>query len=68
MTDGKTKKVDLLFLIASAPVATASVPESGSEPYAGLAIAMELATNELSKKFPAFFAEEAKSSNTYSDK
>ena len=52
---GQTKKVDLLFLIASAPVATASVPDAGSESYVGLAIAMELAMNELTEKFPAFF-------------
>ena len=49
-------------------MAIAAGPESGSGPYVGLALAMELAMNELSKKFPAFFAEAAKSSNTYLEK
>ena len=31
------------------------MPDAGSESYVGLAIAMELAMNELSEKFPAFF-------------
>ena len=52
------KKIDLLFLIANAPVKTAAFPEAGSESYVGLAEAMELATNELSEHFPAFFVEE----------
>ena len=60
---GKTKNVDLLFVIAHAPVKTASLPEAGSGPYVGLANAMELAVNELSKKFPAFFVEERQLSN-----
>ena len=51
-----TRQVDVLFVIASAPVATGSLPEAGSESYVGLAIAMELAMNELAEKFPAFFA------------
>ena len=51
----QTRKVDVLFVIASAPVKTGSLPEAGSESYVGLAIAMELAMNELSEKFPAFF-------------
>ena len=59
----KTKNIDLLFLIASAPVATAAVPESGSGSYVCLALAMELAMNELAEKFPGFFPEEAKPSN-----
>ena len=55
LPNGRTKTVDILFVIASAPVATGSLPEAGSESYAGLAIAMELAINELSEKFPTFF-------------
>ena len=51
----QTRKVDVLFVIASAPVKTGSLPEAGSESYVGLAIAMELAMNELAEKFPAFF-------------
>ena len=53
----KKKQVDLLFLIASAPVKTGAFPEGGSESYAGLAIAMELAMGKLVDKFPAFFSE-----------
>ena len=60
---GETKTVDLLFVIAGAPVATASLPEAGSESYVGLAIAMELAMNELSEKFPSFFVQGTRSSN-----
>ena len=59
----ETRKVDILFLIASAPVKTGSLPEAGSESYAGLAIAMELAMNELARKFPTFFATGARDSN-----
>ena len=51
----QTRQVDVLFVIASAPVKTGSLPEAGSESYVGLAIAMELAINELSERFPAFF-------------
>ena len=58
MPEAGSKNIDLLFLIANAPVKTVSFPEGGSESYAGLAEAMELATNELSKLFPAFFVEE----------
>ena len=58
-----SKKVDLLFLIANAPVKTASLPDAGSESYVGLASAMELAVYELSENFPAFFVEEAKPSD-----
>lgn len=54
---GKTKEIDLLFVIASAPVATTSLPEAGSGPYLGLAHAMELAMNELSNEFPEFVGE-----------
>ena len=57
LPQNQTRKVDVLFLIASAPVKTGSLPEAGSEAYVGLAIAMELAMNELSEKFPAFFGE-----------
>ena len=59
----QTKKVDVLFLVASAPVATGSLPEGGSGSYVGLAMAMELAMNELSEKFPAFFGEGIRESN-----
>ena len=63
LPDGQTKTVDLLFVIAGAPVATASLPEAGSESYVGLAIAMELAMNELAEKFPSFFVQGTRSSN-----
>ena len=63
LPEGKTKKADILFLIASAPVPTAALPESGSASYVGLAITMELAMNKLSEKFPSFFSGEAKLSN-----
>ena len=51
----KSKNIDLLFVIANAPVATASLPEAGSGSYVALANSMELAMDELSEKFPAFF-------------
>ena len=60
---GETKKADLLFVIAGAPVATASLPEAGSESYVGLAVAMELAMNELAEKFPDFFLKGTRPSN-----
>ena len=56
LPENQTRTIDVLFVIASAPVKTGSLPEAGSESYVGLAIAMELAMNELSEKFPAFFA------------
>ena len=56
LPENQTRKVDVLFVIASAPVKTGSLPEGGSESYVGLAIAMELAMNELAQKFPSFFA------------
>ena len=58
MPDGKTKQIDLLFLIANAPVKTVTIPEAGSEPYVGTAVGMQLATEALSEIFPAFFPEE----------
>ena len=58
MPEGANKTIDLLFLMANAPVSTLSLPPSGSASYVGLAKAMELATKELSEKFPAFFGEE----------
>ena len=58
MPEGANKTIDLLFLMANAPVSTLSLPESGSEAYIGLARVMEIATKELSEKFPAFFGEE----------
>ena len=65
LPNGQSKKVDILFVIASAPVATGSLPDAGSESYAGLAIAMELAMNELSEKFPAFFGKKTRPSNRW---
>ena len=55
LPDGVHKEVDLLFLIANAPVSMAGIPEGGSESYVGLAVAMELATTELAERFPLFF-------------
>ena len=52
------KTVDLLFVIASAPVSTLSSPVCGAHCYAGTALAMEHAMMELSDKFPRFFGEE----------
>ena len=49
------EKVDILFLIANAPVETASMPETGSQKYTGLATDMKLAMDALLKKFPTFF-------------
>ena len=63
LPEGETRTVDLLFLVASAPVKLMPFVGTGSESYAGLAIAMELAMNELSQTFPAFFVEESKPSN-----
>ena len=65
MPEGKTKTIDLLFLMANAPVATASLPEAGSEPYVGLAKGMELATVRLSEKFPALFGDEGRETKVY---
>ena len=63
LPNGETKTIDLLFLIASAPVATGALPESGSGSYVGLALSMELAMNELAEKFPSFFPENAQPSS-----
>ena len=52
---GKSKTIDVLFLMANAPVKTASLPVAGSESYIGMAVAMEFAVEALSKKFPDFF-------------
>ena len=57
MPEGANKTIDLLFLMANAPVSTLSLPGSGSEAYAGLANAMKLATAELVRRFPGFFGE-----------
>ena len=57
MPEGANKTIDLLFLMANAPVPTLSLPRSGSEAYAGLANVMKLATEELSKLFPGLFGE-----------
>ena len=58
MPSSGPKEVDLLFVIANAPVSTVSLPNSGSESYVGLATAMELAMYELFNIYPAFFAQE----------
>ena len=63
LPDGNTKTIDVLFVIANAPVATVSLPQDGSQSYVGLANTMELAMNELYTKFPAFFVEEAEPSS-----
>ena len=63
LPNGTTKTVDLLFLIASAPVPTAALPEGGSESYAGLSIGMQLAMEELSDTFPRFFGQETTTPN-----
>ena len=54
----QTNTIDLLFVIANAPVKTVSLPVGGSESYVGTAVAMENVMKELSVKFPGFFAEE----------
>ena len=64
MPSSGPKEVDLLFVIANAPVSTVSLPNSGSESYVGLATAMELAMYELFNIYPAFFAQETKAPNT----
>ena len=58
MPEGKSKNIDLLFLMANAPVSTQSLPESGSESFVGLTKAMKLAMEELSRKFPEYFVTE----------
>ena len=63
LPENKTHTIDLLFLMSNAPVATASFPEAGSEPYVGLSTAMELAVTELSNIFPEILRPETKSSN-----
>ena len=63
MPNDKHKTVDLVFLIANAPVKTASLPVAGSESYIGTAVTMELAMKELmseellSEELPWFFSE-----------
>ena len=54
LTEGGTKTLDLLFLIANAPVATLSLPEAGSQSYVGMALDMELAMESLLDMFPGF--------------
>ena len=55
---GASRQVDLLFLVASAPVSTVSLPVGGSEAYVGAAVGMELAMEALAEKFPSFFKEQ----------
>ena len=45
------KTIDMLFLIANAPVQTASLPVAGSESYVGTALTMKLAMDKLYEKF-----------------
>ena len=54
LPEGRTKNIDLLFLMANAPVATLSMPETGSQSYAGMARDMELAVGSLLDMFPHF--------------
>ena len=60
MPRGANKTIDLLLLMANAPVPTLLLrllPGSGSEAYTGPANAMKLATEELVIRFPGFFGE-----------
>ena len=52
LSGNQKRTVGILFLIANAPVNTGSVPEHGALSNAGLALAMELAMNELTEIFP----------------
>ena len=63
----KPRTVGILFLIANAPVKTASVREHGSLSNAGLALAMELAMNELSEKFPFLSPDRPRCTGPYAD-
>jgi hypothetical protein len=58
LPEGKTKKIDLLFVNANAPVELIALPEDGSAQYVGLAKFVELAMEEISREFPAYFVEE----------
>ena len=61
LPNNKRKTIDIVFLIANAPVKTASLPVAGSESYIGTAVTMELAMKELmseqllSEELPFFF-------------
>ena len=55
LPEGNAKTIDLLFLMASAPVSTGAMPDGGSESYSGTTMGMERATEALSQKFPSFF-------------
>ena len=63
LPNDKRKTIDLVFLIANAPVSTASLPGDGSESYVGEAMIMELAMEELiseellSQELSVFFSE-----------
>ena len=52
--------------MANAPVKTASMPAAGAESYVGIAVAMELAMEELSRKFPSFFPNKTEQSGSIS--
>ena len=56
-----SRTIDLLFVMANAPVKTASLVAGGAESYVGIAVAMELAMEELSRRFPSFFPQEESS-------
>ena len=54
MPEGANKTIDLLFLMANAPVSTLSLPKTGSESYIGLVKVMELATKDCTRIFRHF--------------
>lgn len=60
----QSKEIDLLFLMANAPVGTLSSPESGSQSYSGLALNMQLSMESLSTQFPNFFQHNVSALNT----
>ena len=57
--------MDLLFVMANAPVGLMPMPVDGSQAYVGLARIMEHAINELHETFPDFFGAEPKVSNQH---
>ena len=52
------KTIDLLFVMANAPVKTLGLAAAGGECYVGTTVSMRLAMEELSNKFPSFFPQE----------
>ena len=53
-----SKTIDLLFVMANAPVKTASLPSAGAESYVGTTLAMKLVMEELSTNFSSFFPQQ----------